>query len=388
MRNLEPVPYRNMKIRLLTLAGGLLTAGSLTCSAQGNPAESKFSPPPDEAPAASSPAIATNRVNLAVTRTNRSFSASHPSQRAAWQQRLTLGPGDTVNIMLFGDPRSAKRDMPIGPDGRITFLQAEDIMATGLTIDELRETLDKELGKFYNSPRTIITPGIYSSKKYYMLGSVTRKGVFTLNRPTSLIEAIAQAGGLETGLFEQNTVELTDLSHSFMIRDGKRFPVDFEQLFQRGDLSQNIALEPNDYVFFASAAANQIFVVGAVGSGRGGAGSGPGVVPYTPNANIISAITSRGGFADKAYQSRVLVVRGSLNKPECIIVDAKSILAGEKPNFRLEPKDIVYVSRRPWARLEEILDTAITSFLQSAVVTYTGGLQPLIRDAWDTPDYP
>jgi polysaccharide export outer membrane protein len=57
-----------------------------------------------------------------------------------------------------------------------------------------------------------------------------------------MIEAIAQAGGLETGMFEQNTVELADLSHSFMIRNGQRLPVDFEQLFQRGDLSQNIAL--------------------------------------------------------------------------------------------------------------------------------------------------
>ena len=376
MRNLEPVPYQSMKIRLLTLAGCILTAGSLTFSAETKTDDSKFSPPPDDKIPSG-----TNVVTLPVKlNTNRLFSASHPSQRAAWQQRLTLGPGDTVNIMLFGRPETERRGMPIGPDGRITFLQAEDIVAAGLTIDELRAAMDKELGKFYQGPRTIITPDLCNSKKYYMLGAVTRRGVFTLNRPTSMIEAIAQAGGLATGMFEQSTVELADLSHSFMIRDGKRFPVDFEQLFQRGDLSQNIPLEPNDYIFFASSAASQIFVVGAVGA--------TGVVPYTPNANIISVISARGGFADKAYQSRVLVVRGSLNKPECIIVDAKAILAGEKPNFRLEPKDIVYVSRRPWARMEEILDTAITAFLQSAVVTYTGGLQPLIKHPWDTPNYP
>jgi protein involved in polysaccharide export with SLBB domain len=356
-----------MKIRLLTLAG--LIAWTGTAPAQ---TSAIFSPVPEERPAQSQ--------SLPAPNTNRLFSVSHPSQRAEWQKRLTLGPGDTLNFALFDKPDSAKRDVPIGPDGRVTFLQAEDIVATGLTIDELRAAFDKELGKFYNSPRTIITPGLYNSKKYYMLGAVTRKGVFTLNRPTSMIEAIAQAGGLETGLFDQNTVELADLSHSFMIRSGQRYPVDFEQLFQRGDLSQNIALEPDDYIFFASAAANQIFVVGAVG--------GSGVVPYTPNANIISAITARGGFVEKAYQSRVLVVRGSLNKPECIIVDAKAILAGEQPNFLLEPKDIVYVSLRPWARLEEILDTAVTAFIQSSVITYSGGLQPLIKHAWDTPDYP
>lgn len=330
---------------------------------------------------AEEPAVATPPEKSTTPQaTNHLFSTSDPNHRAEWQRRLTLGPGDRLNLMLFERPETGKREIPIGPDGRITFLQAEDVMATGLTIDELRRAIDKELTKFYDSPRTIITPATYTSKKYYLLGSVSRKGVFTLNRPTTMIEAIAQAGGLETGMFQQNTTELADLSHSFMIRGGQRFPVDFEQLFQRGDLSQNIALEPDDYVFFASAAASQIFVVGAVG--------GTGVVPYTPNTTIISAITSRGGFAEKAYQSKVLVVRGSLNKPECIVVDVKAILAGEQQNFRLQPKDIVYVSRRPWARAEEIADTAVLSFIQAAVVTYTGGIAPLIKTPWVYPTYP
>lgn len=292
------------------------------------------------------------------------FATSSPESRANWQRRLTLGPGDTLNFTLYNQPDTVKRDVVIGPDGRVTFLQAEDVTATGMTIDELRAQFDAELGKFYNNPRTIITPGSYRSKKFYLLGAVARKGVFQLERPTTMIEAIAQAGGLETGMFEQNTVELADLSHSFVMRGGKRLKVDFVKLFQQGDLSQNVAIEPDDYIYFPSSSANQIFVVGAV--------AGQGVVPYSQNATLISAITSRGGFADKAYQSRVLVVRGSLDSPETYIVDAKAILAGEKPDFRLEPKDIVYVARRPWARAEEILDSATLSFIQAALVTWTG----------------
>ena len=299
-----------------------------------------------------------------ATPTNLSFSVSAPTTRAAWQRRLTLGPGDVLNFMLFEQPETAQREVVIGPDGRISFLQATDVMAAGLTIDELRAKFDEELGKFYRNPKTLIAPAAYRSKKYYMLGSVAQRGVYSLERPTTMIEAIAKAGGLETGLFDQNTIELADLSHSFVVRGGKRLNVNFEALFQRGDLSQNIALEPDDYIFFPSANANGIFVVGAV--------VGQGVVPYTPNASIMSAITSRGGFVEKAYKSRVLVVRGSLNHPQKIVVDVKAILAGEQPDFRLEPKDIVYVSRRPWARAEEILDGATMAFIQSALVTYTG----------------
>lgn len=357
----------HMKKRSLILSG--LTLLAVTWPTLADDAQQLPTPPAESA------APAPAKIKGALT-------SSDPSQRAEWQKRLTLGAGDTLNFALFDRPDSAKRDVAIGPDGRVSFLQAEDVLAAGLTIDELRAAFDAELSKFYNTPRTIITPAAYNSKKFYLLGAVSQKGVFTLNRPTTMIEAIARAGGLETGLFDQNTVELADLSHSFMVRHGERLAVDFESLFQRGDLSQNIAIEPDDYIFFASSAANQIFVVGAVGPGLG---DGTGVVPYSPNASLISAITSRGGFADKAYQSRVLIVRGSLNKPECIVVNAKAILAGEAPDFRLEPKDIVYVSRRPWARAEEILDNATIAFIQSAVVTYTGFLHPLIQHPWVTP---
>ena len=297
--------------------------------------------------------------------TNRTFSAlSSPSMRAAWQKRLTLGPGDVLNISLFDQPESAREDIVIGPDGRVSFLQAVDVLATGLTIDELRAKFDSELGKYYRGPKTIITPAQYRSKKYYMLGTVQNAGVYQLDRPTTMIEAIARAGGLQTGLFDQNTVELTDLSHSFVIRGGRRLNVELEAMYQSGDLAQNIALEPDDYLYFPSASANAIFVVGAVIS--------QGVVAYTPNASVISAVTARGGYVEKAYQSKVLVVRGSLNKPETFIVNTKAILAGEEPDFRLQPKDIVYVSRRPWARAEEIIDGAATAFIQAAIVTATG----------------
>lgn len=288
---------------------------------------------------------------------------SNPSKRAKWQEHLTLGPGDVLNFALYEQPELARQNVVVGPDGRVTYLQAENVMAAGLTIDELRGKVDGELGKFYKMPHTVITPVTYNSKKFFVLGSVVNKGVFPLNRPTSIIEAIGQAGGLQTGLFEQKQVEMADLTHSFMIRSGKKLEVDFEKLF-RGDLSQNIPLEPDDYMFFSPASANEIYVLGAVIT--------PGVVRYSPNVNLIGALAERGGFVEKAYQSRVLVVRGSLQKPETFIVDTKEILAGGTVNFKLQPKDIVYVSMRPWYKAEELLDSAVTAFIQASVVTYTG----------------
>ncbi len=298
-----------------------------------------------------------------VGATNLSLSVTAPNKRAAWQQRLTLGPGDSLNLQLFDVPDSARTEVPIGPDGRISFLQARDILATGLTIDELRAKIDKALAEYYQNPRSIITPAAFHSKKYIVLGAVANKGVFTFDRPLTVIEAIARAGGLETGLYATRTVELADLQRSFLMRDGQRVPVDFERLFQRGDLSQNIPLQPDDYLYFALASANEIYVLGEV--------LVPGLQVFAANPSAISAITSRGGFTYRAFKSRVLVVRGSLDQPQTFVVDTAAILAGKAPDFKLQPRDIVYVGRNPWVAAAEVVDMAAKAFVQSALVTAT-----------------
>ena len=62
------------------------------------------------------------------------------------------------------------------------------------------------------------------------------------------------------------------------------------------------------------------------------------------------------------------------------MVDAAAVLSARAADFKLEPRDIVYVHSRPWIRAEELLDTAVSAFVQAAVITWTGGhVGPLIR---------
>ncbi|HWA10520.1 MAG TPA: polysaccharide biosynthesis/export family protein [Opitutaceae bacterium] len=291
------------------------------------------------------------------------FSVTDPSQRAGWQQHLTLGPGDLLRFQLYGSPDLTREDVAVDPDGRVSYLEAENIMATGLTVDELRDKVNTELGKFRRTPQVFITPVAYRSKHYYLLGSVAQRGVYPLDRPITIIEAVARAHGFETGVSRGNVVETADFSHSFLSRDGHRLPIDFEKLFLHGDLSQNIPLEPGDYLYFPGAAAGAVYVLGEVRS--------PGAAAYDTDANVIGAIASRGGFSERAWKQRVLVVRGSREKPEAFAVNTFGILEGKGTNFALQPGDIVYVSSRPWIKAEEILDRAASAFVESAVITWT-----------------
>lgn len=292
---------------------------------------------------------------------------------------LTLGAGDKVNITMFGHPELERKEVPLKPDGRLTYLQAQDIMAAGLTIDELREALNKELRKYYTRPTCMVTPFQFQSRYVYVLGKVVKKGMVNFDRPLTLLEAITEAGGLETGLFQQNTVELADLGRSFLSRKGERVKVDFEALFARGDMSQNVMLQPDDYIYFPSANNNEVYVIGNVRS--------QGTQGLLGQSSVTSVITLAGGFNSRAYRDRVLVVRGSLDKPKTFAIDMNAVLAGRAKGFKLEPNDIVYIADKPWARAEELLDLAITTFLQGATTGYTSRhIGPLIKKPFISSD--
>jgi protein involved in polysaccharide export with SLBB domain/capsular polysaccharide biosynthesis protein len=305
--------------------------------------------------------------------TNLSFAIVNPSQRAAWQKHLTLGPGDVLNFGLFGQPELAAAEITIGPDGRVSYLEAQDVLASGLTIDELRERLDQELGKYRRAPHTMITPAAFRSKKYFMLGKIMVKGVYTLDRPLTVLEAIARARGFENGLVDRSVVDLADFSRSFIARNGKRIPLNFERLFQDGDLSQNIPIEPGDYVYIAPINLQEIYVVGEVRL--------PGPVTFGGGETVVSAITSRGGFTERAYRGRVLVVRGSLNYPQTYAVNVAAVLRAGQPDFILQGRDIIYVSPRPFVRVEELADLAATAFIQGMITAWvdTKVVQPFTQ---------
>lgn len=307
------------------------------------------------------------------------LSLSSPTQLQDWQKRLTLGPGDVLQISMYGEGDSSRPGLVVGPDGRINYLQARDVMVSGKTVEELRSHLETVLLKYYRPPvRVMVVPQAYRSKKYYLLGSVVQNGVFPLDQPVTIVEAIAKAQGFVANAQRRNNLLLVDLSRSFLARKGTngafyKVAIDFEGLFLNGDLRQNQGLAPDDYLYFPPLDIKEVFVLGDVRS--------PGVVPYDPNLTAVGAIASKGGFQEKAYRSKILIVRGSLQNPQTMDFNAAAVLNGKTLDFKLQPGDIVYVPRRPWAYAEELLEAAVTEFMRAAIVSYTGQhVGPFIKE--------
>ena len=281
---------------------------------------------------------------------------------------FTLGPGDSIEIEIIGNPAS-RTITPVGLDGKIYYNLLPGLDVWGLTLDETRALLEKELAKYVTNPQVGLTLRIVGSKYVWVLGRLNRPGIYPLNGSMTLLESLALAGGTAHSPSQVTSQELADLRHSFVVRQGQFLPVDFYRLLHSGDMTQNIYLQPDDFVYVPSTLANEVYVLGAV--------KVPRAVPYQEPMSLISAIagsdgpdqlqwiqaSDNGPFMKDAYLSHVAIIRGSLAEPQISVVDCKAIMKGRAPDVRLEPGDIIYVPNSPYTTVKRYVNLIVNTFV-------------------------
>jgi polysaccharide biosynthesis/export protein len=294
-----------------------------------------------------------------------------PSLLKLPEEKFTLGPGDRIEVDVMGEPGSAAL-LTVGPDGKIYYGMLPGLDVWGLTLEQTQDLIQKELGRYVRGKIEIgiVLRGV-ESKKVWMLGRVAAPGVYSMSNSITLMEAIFNAGGPLNvlgatgtgGTRDISTIgmneDLVDYKKSFVLRNGKMLPVDIGRLM-KGDMTQNIYLHPDDYVYFAPGYSQEVHVFGAVGS--------PRTVPYTHGMTLMTAIAYAGGTAWDAYKRQVAIVRGSLQTPEIAIVDFGKIERGEAPNVYVAPGDIVFVPTKPWKKLEQYWDIVTSTFVGSVAI--------------------
>jgi len=266
------------------------------------------------------------------------------------EQPFLLGVGDQLKLEISGHQESIAATF-VTPDGMVYFDLAEGIRAEGMTLQQLREALESSLAKYYRNPVVSVSLTELRSRRVWVLGNVSEPGLYPLTQRMSLIDAISSGGGILTSRATGTTIQMADLSHSFIIRKGKMLPVDFEALVLKGDMSQNIILQPDDYIYLPSVTNQEIFVLGAVRK--------PKAVGYKENLGLIGALAEVEGPKHGAYYQRMLVIRGSLTDPKVAVVNYDSIVKGKERDVPLRPGDIVWVPRSPWERIERYIDAVL-----------------------------
>ena len=226
---------------------------------------------------------------------------------------FTLGPGDRLDIDLIGETNTLTQTV-VGPDGKLYFSLLPGIDVWGLTLGEAKARMESELAKYVRDrPQVSLALRGVESKRFWLLGRVQVPGVYPLQTPMTLLEAIANAGGtMSLSSYQDQSAagineDLADLKRSFVLRQGKMLPVDFERLLKEGDLSQNIYLHPDDFVYLPAATAREVYVLGAVQQAQR--------LPYREGMTVAAAIAGAYGTVRGAYLNNVAVVRGRTSNP-------------------------------------------------------------------------
>jgi protein involved in polysaccharide export with SLBB domain len=307
------------------------------------------------------------RPGLSATGTNLFVTAFTNQIKAEWLQPshepYRLGPGDRIDIEIFGEGEGPSSTF-VGPDGRIYFHLLSGLQVWGLTLEETRTLIEKEARDYLRSPQVAITLRTVQSKRVWVLGRVNTPGIYPLEAPMNVIEAITKAGGLFTSRFSGTTEELADLHHSFLLRRGQIIPVNFHQLVREGDTAQNVYLEPDDFIYLPSSLESEVFVLGAVYQ--------PRAVGFKDQVTLVSAVANaRGPIKDAALQ-HVAIVRGSLAAPQIAVVNYDAIVKGRAPDVRLQPRDIVYVPFTPYRSLRAYANLIVNTFVRTVAANEGG----------------
>ncbi len=278
----------------------------------------------------------------------------------AWLKPSTnefrLGPGDHLDIDMLGRGQETQPAL-VGPDGKIYFDLLPGVSVWGLTLSQTRDALQDQLSHFYKNPRVTVTLREVRSSRIWVMGRINTPGIYPLETPMTVIDAVTRAGGLYTAQFTGTTEELADLQHSFLLRHGKFMPVNFKKLIHEGDLSQNIYLEPDDFVYLPSALATEVYVIGAV--------TEPRAVSFKDQVTLSSAISNARGTLPDAWLREVIIIRGSLTEPHYAVVNFLDILKGKAPEVPLQPRDIVYVPDHPLGIFQNALQTVVNTFVRT-----------------------
>lgn len=122
-----------------------------------------------------------------------SSSATRPGGDALLQYKI--GEQDVLVITVWREPELSATVM-VRPDGKITLPLVNDVNAGGLSTDELKTLLTEKLRPFVNLPQVTVSVREINSRKVFVIGQVAREGSYRINSNTTVLQIIAEAGGL------------------------------------------------------------------------------------------------------------------------------------------------------------------------------------------------
>jgi polysaccharide export outer membrane protein len=180
----------------------------------------------------------------AGTKTRPTEDASQPATAAsvgATSSRYTLGAADVIRVNVWKNA-DLSQTVTIGPDGFVSLPLLGDVHAAGLTADQLAKDLSSRLTSYVVNAQVTVSVVEIRSRQVFITGQVGKPGAYPLIVPITVLQLIAQAGGLNTFANRKGIFILRGISGNV-----QRMKFNYTGAI-RGDVRQNINLQPGDTI--------------------------------------------------------------------------------------------------------------------------------------------
>ena len=161
------------------------------------------------------------------------------SMNLATPQSYVLGPGDAVNVDIWGASQESVTEV-VTPDGTITIEGVGVIKLGGLSVSQAKAKLKRVLGPRYQGSNIELTLGQTRTITISVMGEVKVPGTYTMSAFATVYNALYMAGGPN---------DIGTLRNVKVYRKGKLLSsVDVYDFLLNGKLSGDVRLQDNDVI--------------------------------------------------------------------------------------------------------------------------------------------
>ena len=166
-----------------------------------------------------------------------------PAAGSAISEEFVIGTGDVLAINVWKETE-VSRVVPVRSDGRISLPLVGELQAGGRTPKQLEAAITTKLKDYVSEPEVTVIVQEIKSQKFNVLGMVMKPGSYVLTNPTTILDAIAMAGGFRDFAKQKDVYVLRRAA------DGNqtRLPFNYKDVVKGRNSTQNIALQLNDTI--------------------------------------------------------------------------------------------------------------------------------------------
>jgi polysaccharide export outer membrane protein len=184
------------------------------------------------------------------------------------QKEYVIGHGDVLSVSIYGEGDMAASPAVGGAqptaeagagqrqggggaivrmDGRVSLRHIGDIQVAGMTLTQAADYLKKLYLTVFEDPIVTVVLVNSQSRRYTVMGQVNSPGIFFLDFPVTIVEAIARSGGFnEWAKHDITVIRQGSGSESARAKEKKTLKFDYDDFLDGDDLEKNIYLQPND----------------------------------------------------------------------------------------------------------------------------------------------